>query len=139
MEYWYWLALGLLCLAIEMATPGIWFLWFGVAALGTGVVTFLLPLPIPVQWVIFAVLAIISVLFGRRWYNGRDGGDNGLNNRTQALLGRRVRLDEPVRHGSGTVNIDDTRWPVDGDDADAGTEVEIVAVKGSRLTIRRIS
>ena len=139
MEYWHWLALGLICLGIEMATPGIWFLWFGLAALGTGVITFVLPLPAPVQWVIFSVLSVVFVLVGRRWYNvGGDNADNGLNNRAQALIGRRVRLEEAIHNGQGVVNVDDTRWPADGDDAPAGCDVEIVAVKGSRLSVRRI-
>jgi len=138
MEYWHWLALGLLCLAIEMATPGIWFLWFGIAALLTGTISFILPLPVVVQWVVFAVLAITAVLVGRRWYNVGDGVDHGLNNRAQALIGRRVRLLEAIQHGQGVVNIDDTRWLAEGDDTPAGTEVEVIAVTGSRLTVRRV-
>lgn len=139
MEYWHWLALGLICLGIEMATPGIWFLWFGLAALATGIVAFILPLPVMVQWVIFSVLAVVFVLVGRRWYNaGGEASDNGLNNRAQALIGRRVRLEEAIQNGHGVVNIDDTRWPASGDDASAGVDVEVVAVNGSRLTVRRV-
>lgn len=139
MQNWYWLAAGLLLLGIEMLAPGFYLMFFGVAALGTGVLALLLPLPWQVQATVFAVLSVVSVVVGRRWYASREGeGSATLNRRGEALVGRRVRLREPLTADGGEVYIDDTRWAAQGPELAAGTEVEVVAVQGSRVIVRAV-
>ncbi len=139
MQDWYWLAAGLLLLGIEMLAPGFYLMFFGVAALATGVLTLLLPLPWLAQVSLFAVLSVVSVIVGRRFYTSREGeGSATLNRRTEALIGRRVRLTEALTEHGGEVYIDDTRWPATGPALPAGTEVEIVAVQGSRVVVKAL-
>lgn len=140
MHDWYWLAIGLLMLGIEMLAPGFYLLFFGVAALGTGVLALLLPLPWQVQATVFAVLSVAAVVVGRRWYASREGeGSATLNRRSEALIGRRVRLQAPLTADGGEVFVDDTRWAAVGPECPAGTEVEITAVTGSRVSVRPVS
>ena len=140
MQNWYWLAAGLILLGIEMLAPGFYLMFFGFAALGTGVLALLLPLPWQAQATVFAVLSVVAVFAGRRWYASQEGeGSATLNRRSDALIGRRARLKEPLTADGGEVYIDDTRWPAQGPELPAGVEVEVVAVQGSRVVVKATS
>lgn len=58
--YWHWIVLGIVLMALEMVLPTFVALWFGAAAVITGVVLLTLPsLALPIQvllWVLFSVL-----------------------------------------------------------------------------------
>ena len=68
-QFWYWLILGVVFLALEIMAPGAILMWFGAGALVTGLVLWLLPdLAIGWQLLIFALVSGISVL---AWRNSR--------------------------------------------------------------------
>ena len=136
-EYWHWLAAGLLLMAAEMLIPGFYLLFFGAAALVTGALAWALPLPPLWQYSAFALLSIIAVIVGRRWYSPEESSEDGsLNRRGQQLVGRKVVLTEAIVNGRGKVNIDDTQWTVNGDDQAAGTSVIITGSTGSELKVK---
>ncbi|NQD36195.1 NfeD family protein [Permianibacter sp. IMCC34836] len=140
MQNWYWLAVGLLLFAIEMVAPGFYLMFFGIAALLTGLVALLLPLPWQALATLFALLSVISVVVGRRWYASKEGeGSATLNRRSDALVGRRTRLQTALTAEGGEIFIDDTRWTAQGPELPAGTEVEVVSVLGSRVMVRPVS
>lgn len=139
-NHWVWLSAGLFALALEMLVPGVYLLWLGLAAIAVGLLAWLLPIGWALQVILFAVLAVICVLAGRRFYASRgDEADSALNRRHQALIGRRGRLVEAIEQGEGVIDLDDTRWPALGADAPAGTLVEVEGVDGSRLRVRALS
>ncbi|MFN8061954.1 MAG: NfeD family protein [Vicinamibacterales bacterium] len=67
LEWWHWLVVGLVCAAIELATPGGFFMiFFGVA----GVVVALLVLagaagPAWSQWLLFSAISVMALVFFR--------------------------------------------------------------------------
>ena len=61
-----WLALGLVLAVAEILIPGVFLIWLAGAALIVGVLTWFLPIGIPVQIVVFSVLANVAVFIGRR-------------------------------------------------------------------------
>lgn len=82
MEWWHWLALGLVLVALEMAASGgFYVIFFGVAALAIGGLHLLeIAGPAWLQFLLFSVLSVGSLLFFRspllRWMKldapGRD-------------------------------------------------------------------
>ena len=44
-------------------------------------------------------------------------------------------LQEPIVEGRGRIRLDDTWWPVNGEDLPAGTRVRIASARGRTLTI----
>ena len=63
---WFWWAFALALLALEALSPGIFFLWLGLAAAGTGVVRLLIPGMAPLaQWIVFSLLSLVAV--GAAW------------------------------------------------------------------------
>src|SRR5687767_12880909 len=67
MEWWHWLALGLILVALEMAASGgFYVIFFGIAALAIGALhLFNLAGPAWFQFLLFSVLAVASLLLFR--------------------------------------------------------------------------
>ncbi len=67
MTWWYWLSLGLVLLAVEILTPGgFYLLFFGLAALLVGTIAGLgFVQPAWLQWLLFSLLSIVSVALFR--------------------------------------------------------------------------
>ena len=57
--WWYWVALGLVLIALELVIPSFTIIWFGAAALLVGILQYILPtISLAVQllvWIIFSV------------------------------------------------------------------------------------
>jgi len=134
---WNWFIAGGVLLALEVILPGTFMLWLGLAAIATGAISFILPFGWQVQVVIFAVLAVISVLIGRRIMPGVEVNSDKpfLNRRADAFVGRVFTLDEPIVSGSGRVRVDDTTWRVTGPDCPAGTKVRVERADGASLFV----
>lgn len=134
---WNWFILGGLLLAVEVLVPGAFMLWLGLAAIATGVISFILPLTWQIQIVVFAVLSVISVLIGRKIQPGAhvDSDKPFLNRRHDAFVGRVFTLEEPIVQGSGRVRVDDTTWRVTGPDCPAGTKVKVERADGAMLIV----
>jgi membrane protein implicated in regulation of membrane protease activity len=136
---WAWIAAGVVLVALEVAAPGAFMLWLGVAALLTGLVLFLVPLGWEFAALLFALLATASVLVSRYATRNRmaPSPEPMLNRRGDALVGRVVVLEDPIVQGRGRVRIDDTVWRVEGADAPAGDRVRITGVDGALLRVEK--
>ena len=135
---WNWLIFGLLLMALELAAPGVFLFWLGLAALLVGLLSFAIELSWQTQLLLFAVFAACAVPLWRRLaLSGKAVSQSNpfLNKRADALIGRVFTLEKPIIDGSGTVRIDDTIWRVAGPDTPAGTRVKIVQADGASLTV----
>ncbi|ELQ5980901.1 NfeD family protein [Cronobacter sakazakii] len=135
----FWLCLGGLLLAAEMLGGNGFLLWSGVAAVATGLLTWLLPLGWEWQGVSFALFMLIAVWLWWRWLSRRaqPRPDNALNQRGQQLIGQRFTLTQSLENGRGHITVGDSVWPVvASSDLPAGTVVEVVALDGIRLRVQ---
>ncbi len=67
-DHWNWWILALLMFVIELAMPGVIFLWLAIAATITGALVWIIPeLGWQVSFVIFAVLSVIASLSAARF------------------------------------------------------------------------
>jgi membrane protein implicated in regulation of membrane protease activity len=135
---WNWLIFGFILMALELAAPGVFLFWFGLAALLVGLVSFAVHPGWQAQLLMFAVFALAAVPVWRRLASSHSRYSQSnpfLNRRTAALVGREFTLEKPIIDGSGTVRIDDTIWRVAGPDAPAGSRVKVVRVDGANLTV----
>lgn len=132
---WLWLVAGVLLGAAEALAPGVFLIWLGIAAIGTGLVGFLLPLTFEWSLLVFCAFSALSVLAGRRFYGSREVTSDRpfLNRRAEALIGRVFVLHEAIEHGMGRARVDDSIWRVAGPDLPAGSRVRVVAVEGAVL------
>lgn len=135
---WHWLIFGILLCVIELFLPTTFLLWAGIAALATGMVTFLVPiLNWQLQIALFAVLAVATTLAGRLFYrHDRETLDAPvLNRRGDSLVGRNFVLVEPIVNGVGSVTMDSTRWRITGPDEETGTRMTVVSIDGASLVV----
>ncbi|WP_142849081.1 NfeD family protein [Telmatospirillum sp. J64-1] len=136
--FWHWWILAVLLMVAEVFAPGVFFLWFGLAAVATGFVALLLP---DIGWqaegLTFAVLAVAAALIGKRVYarNDTETDQPGLNRRAAQYLGQTYRLDSPIEGGQGRMRLGDGSWKISGPDLPAGTLVKVVGAEGTVLKV----
>jgi membrane protein implicated in regulation of membrane protease activity len=134
---WTWLIAGVLLLILEILAPGTFFLWFGVAAMVTGVVAMIHDFGWQPELILFAILAIAFVLVGRRYfsYDWKRSDQPLLNERAARLIGRDFTLAEPIVGGAGKLKVDDSFWRISGPDLPSGTRVRVTGHDGTLLTV----
>ncbi len=135
--HWAWLTVGVLLCAAEIIAPGFFLVWLGVAAIATGVLAFLLPIGVPMQLGVFAVLAFIALYGARRWLKANPivSSDPLLNQRGGRLIGEVLTLVTAIENGRGRARVGDGEWPVRGPDAAEGTKVLVVSADGGVLVV----
>jgi hypothetical protein len=141
---WVWGALGLILLAVEMATGTFYVLWFGVAALCVSVATWVFPeLSHAIQFTIFAVLSLGSLAIWRRYYKKTE-----IHYRVGQAQGEEIgRIGTVVKATSATQNgtirfaqglMGSREWVALSDEPiEAGSNATVVAVEGNTLRITK--
>ena len=102
--HWAWFAIGLILAALEMAIPGVFLIWMAGAALITGAIAWLVPtIGLPLQIVVFAVLAIVSVFGGKRYLAAHpiEALDPKMNDRGAQAVGELVVVTHAIDAGRG--------------------------------------
>ena len=124
-----WVILGAILLGLELAVPGAFMMWLGLAAILVGMMSFAVDWSWQAQLVAFAIFTALSVPLWRRFARKVDPQLESpyLNRRTEALIGRVFTLENPILDGVGRVRIDDTVWRVSGPDTAAGSRVRSYA------------
>jgi membrane protein implicated in regulation of membrane protease activity len=138
--FWAWLIAGLVLAVAEMVVPGVFLIWFAVAALVVGLLTAVLPIAAPVQVVLFVVIALASVLGSRRWLTRHpiESADPMLNRRGAQLVGRQVVVTQAIEGGSGRVRCGDTEWLAQGPDSAPGQRLTVTGHDGSTLIVEAV-
>lgn len=132
-----WLAIGLVLAAAEMAVPGVFLIWMAGAALIVGFATWLLPIGIFLQIVLFALLAIVAVFTGRRYLREHpvEAADPKMNQRGERVVGETVVVTQAIEGGSGKVKLGDSEWLAKGGDAAPGTRLRVADHDGVVLIV----
>lgn len=136
---WWWLVLAVLLGIGEILTPGVLLIWVAAAAAIVGALALTVPIPLALQFLLFAGLCLIAVWAGRRWYrdNPVASQDPLLNDRMARLMGRHVVVVDAIVNGEGRVRVDDGTWTAHGPDAPSGTRMVVVGVSGSALVVEQ--
>lgn len=140
LPWWWWIA-GVALVGLELLLPGVFLLWIGLGAAATGVVLWLWPdLPLAWQLLAFVLLMFASLAAGAVWQRRAGRGGPRLNEEPQALIGQRLPSLVDFEHGRGRVRVADSSYAAvaDGPVA-AGELVEVVAVEGTTLRVRRVA
>jgi membrane protein implicated in regulation of membrane protease activity len=136
-----WLALGLVLAVAEIVIPGVFLIWLAGAAVIVGMLTWFLPIGIPLQIVIFAALAIASVFTGRRYLaaNPVVPADPLMNDRGGRLVGEIVVVTSAIEQdATGRVRCGDSEWLAKGPAADAGARMRVTGHQGAVLLVEPV-
>lgn len=138
LSYWHWWVLGVVLVILEIFSPGVFFLWLGIAAGLVGLVLFLWPaIGWPAQLLLFALFSLLSVVLSRRYLKRYpiETDEPTLNRRGEQYLGRSFTLSAPIVNGTGKIRVDDTTWKIAGPECPAGSRVRVTGVKGVVLSV----
>lgn len=143
MNHWHWLALGLLLLAVELLGTAGYFLWIGLSAMFVGILLTFIPMSWQLQWVAFAVFALVTAwLWWRRQLSNDKLADDqrDLNQKHKQMIGTVLTLEQDTQVGVNRLRIGDTTWSAYcAKPLDKGTVVIVVDMKGITLTIEEKS
>lgn len=140
-EFWYWWALALILLVLEMLTPGFFFMWLAVSGFVTGFLVWLVPaLSMNAQVSVFSVFSVLAIT-AWRYYGKKISLQTDqplLNKRGAQYVGRVFSLVEPIENGQGKIKVDDTIWKVHGEDCDLHTKVKVTGVRGTVFEVEKV-
>jgi membrane protein implicated in regulation of membrane protease activity len=141
MIWWYWMLVGLVLAAIELATPGgFFFAFFAISALVVGLLELAgIVETDALQWALFSALSIACLVFFRKplaaWMNRTQQGDA-----VDSLVGELAVPAMAISAGEhGRAELRGAMWNVRNVDIaglTAGERCRVVAVRGLELDIR---
>ena len=135
-----WIGLAIVAIGVEFVITSFIFLFVAVAAMVAAGLAFL-AIGLPVQLVVFALLALLLPVLLRRQLVRRFSG-RGVPSRTDALMGATGEVTEtidPVR-GTGRVIVKGQDWAARSSrPIPAGVMVEVVEADGIVLVVRQLA
>ena len=136
-----WVAVGVICIIIEIFTPGFLFMSFGIGAIITGLFEWLFTVGVPYQILIFAIVTFVVFLFMHKISKKIISEDSEPSN-IDALIGKRgtVTREIPV-DGRGYVKIGGEEWSAvcqDNSLLREGKKVIVNKVEGNKLIVKLI-
>ncbi len=139
LDYWHWFILAVVLVILEVFSPGVFFIWIGMAAGIVGIILLAVPeLDWHYQLLIFALFSVADILAARFFLlrHPIKTDQPTLNRRGEQYIGRVFTLAEPINNNEGKIRVDDSTWKIHGADCPAGTQVRVTGVDGVVLLIK---
>jgi inner membrane protein len=135
---WNWFFLALALFIVDTVFPGMFLLWFRIAAVGVGVLGLATGLAWQWQIVAFGVLSVLAAVWVPKYLHLHIKSDlPDLNARGHQYVGRSLVVEEAIACGRGKVRAADTLWCAEGGDAPVGATVKVTGVRGTVLLVER--
>ena len=134
---WNWMILAAILFVLELTAPGIFFMWFGLAAVATGLITFRYDIGWQWQLIVFCALSLAAVLLANKYLRGHplESERPLLNERATQLIGQTFDLIDPIVNGRGSVKIGDSIWRVEGPELPQGARIKVIGADGTLLKV----
>jgi len=134
---WNWMILAAVLFALELTAPGMFFMWFGMAAAATGLIVFRYDVSWQWQLIWFCGLSLASVLLAAKYLRKHplESDRPLLNERAAQLIGQTFDLLDPIVNGRGSVKIGDSIWRVEGPELPKGARITVVGADGTLLKV----
>jgi inner membrane protein len=134
---WSWMIAAAILFVLELTVPGIFFMWFGLAAAVTGLIVFRYDLSWQWQLIWFCGLSLGAVLIANKYLRRHplESERPLLNERAVQHIGEHFDLIDPIVNGRGSVKIGDSIWRVEGPELPKGTRIKVVGVDGTVLKV----
>jgi membrane protein implicated in regulation of membrane protease activity len=122
---------------LEVTAPGIFFMWFGMAAAATGLIAFGFEIGWQWQLIWFCLLSLLALLLALRYLRSYplESERPLLNERAVQHIGQSFDLVDPIVNGRGSVKIGDSIWRVEGPELPKGARVKVTGCDGTVLKV----
>jgi membrane protein implicated in regulation of membrane protease activity len=134
---WNWLILAAVLFALEVMSPGIFLMWFGIAAAVTALIAFTYDISWQWQLIWFCALSLAAVLLAAKYLRKHplESERPLLNERAVQLIGQSFELVDPIVNGRGSIKTGDTIWRVEGPELPKGARIKVVGADGTLLKV----
>ena len=134
---WNWMILAAILFVLELLAPGIFLMWFGVAAVATGLIVFRYDVAWQWQLIWFCGLSLTAVLLAAKYLRKHplESERPLLNERAVQLIGQSFDLIDPIVNGRGSIKMGDTIWRVEGPELPQGARIKVVGADGTVLKV----
>jgi membrane protein implicated in regulation of membrane protease activity len=140
MIWWIWIAIGILCMILEITSLSFYFFSIGAGAIVTGLTASALKgLPVGFQIIVFCISTIISFLLMKAFEKKLQKPNNPESN-IYALIGKTGKVTTIILpHKKGYVKIDGEEWSAIGLNPEEtfteGTIVTIEKTEGNKVIV----
>ena len=134
---WSWMIAAAILFVLELVAPGIFFIWFGVAAAVTGLIVFRYDITWQWQLIWFCGLSFASAFLAYKFLRKHplETDQPLLNDRAAQLIGQNFDLVDPIVNGRGSIHSGDTIWRVEGPELPKGARIKVVGADGTLLQV----
>ena len=134
---WSWMIAAAILFVLELVAPGIFFIWFGVAAAVTGLIVFRYDITWQWQLIWFCGLSFASAFLAYKFLRQHplETDQPLLNDRAAQLIGQNFDLVDPIVNGRGSIHSGDTIWRVEGPELPKGARIKVVGADGTLLQV----
>ena len=134
---WNWMILAAILFVLEVLSPGIFLMWFGVAAAITALIVFRYEVAWQWQLIWFCGLSLASVLLAAKYLRRHPLASERplLNERAVQLIGQSFVLIDPIVNGRGSIKTGDTIWRVEGPELPQGARIKVIGADGTVLKV----
>jgi len=142
MEIWsdpwiIWVTIGVICIIIEIFTPGFLFLSFGVGAILTGLTALIIP-SITFQILTFAVITLIVFILSRK-FSKKLISTNYEETNVKALIGKTGKVTQVIpANEKGYVKIGGEVWAAvskDNNKINIDTRITVKDIEGNKVIV----
>ncbi|GAB1265463.1 NfeD family protein [Aurantivibrio infirmus] len=142
-QYWHWLAFGLLLVGLEMVVPSFFMIWLGASALAVGVLMTIFPIPFAVQLAIWGVLSIACLVVWFKFVSPKMKDKTNSGMALEALFGKiGTVLDYNADSSRGTLRfpaplLGEDEWRfICEENLSAGDKVSVIDTSGNDLIVK---
>jgi membrane protein implicated in regulation of membrane protease activity len=140
MEGWMiWIACGVVCMIVEIFTPGFFFMSFGVGAILTGLFSILIP-NLAAQILFFAVVTLLVFINLRKFSSKLITHTEKTN--VDALIGRKGIITKEIpANGKGYIKIGGEEWPaiaIDSKQIIKNKNAIVEKIDGNKMIVKAI-
>jgi len=137
----YWFYLGIVLIILEVMTPGLVSIFFGLSALVVALITFLAPgIPEWAQWVMFSIFSVLFIVLLRKTLKKTFSGTSEVTEDLfDAYTGKRATVVEFISPGKpGRVEFNGSDWTAEAEEElDVGMLVQIKSKKNLTLYVEK--
>jgi len=139
----YWLYAGIALIVLEVMTPGLVSIFFGLSALVLALITWLFPdTPQIAQWLMFSVFSILFIALLRKILKKTFSGTSQVTeDMFDAFSGKRAVVVEAISPTyPGRVEFNGSDWTAEAEEkVDVGAPVRIKSKKNLTLYVEKIT
>ncbi len=138
--FWVWMAVAVVFLIIELATPAFLFACFSIGAFASGIYSIFSPEAYYLQVGIFVVVSVVLLPFTRKLADKISKEPPELSN-VDRMIGQPAVVTKPIdRVTGGQIQYEGELWQARADEAiEESARVRIISVAGTRAHVERIS